>query len=239
MSHKETAPGQLPLPFARFDRFEFDQYRPGVNEQVIQYLMRLISGQERQPVFIWGEKTTGKSHLLQAVCTRASSLSKRVAYIPLLQHLTLSPALLEGLDQMDIVCIDDLHEIAGKEEWELAVFNLFNALYDAKKPPVLAADASPKGLAIELADLKSRLTWGVTFHLKPLDEDERFQALRQRAELRGLVLSDEITAYLARRVPRDMQTLLDFLDKLDEASLVAKKKLTIPFIRELLERNNN
>ena len=161
-----------------------------------------------------------------------------VAYIPLQQHAVLSPVLLEGLEQLDIVCIDDLDQVAGVNQWELAVFNLFNAMIDAGKPLLFAANASPKGIPVSLADLKSRLGWGMTFHLKPLNEEERFRMLQRRAELRGLVLSDEITAYLARRLPRDMRTLLDILDRLDEASLAAKKKLTIPFVRELLEGNN-
>lgn len=237
MNREEVARGQLPLPFNKFDRFDFSQYRPGVNNQIVEHLVQLVSGQEHQLLFIWGEKSTGKSHLLQAACTQASSLNRNVAYIPLIQHSTLSPTLLEGLDQLDVICIDDLQEIAGDTEWELAVFNLFNLMYDSNKPMVFAANVSPKGISVKLADLKSRLAWGVTYHLKPLNEDERFQVLRQRAELRGLILSDEITTYLSRRVPRDMQTLFAFLDKLDEASLVAKKKLTIPFIRELLEQD--
>ena len=205
MSQKRGAPGQLPLPFDKFDRFEFDRFWPGENAQVVAYLVRLVDGQEHQPVFIWGEKTTGKSHLLQAVCTRAYSLDMNVAYIPLQQHAVLSPVLLEGLEQLDIVCIDDLDQVAGVNQWELAVFNLFNAMIDAGKPLLFAANASPKGIPVSLADLKSRLGWGMTFHLKPLNEEERFRMLQRRAELRGLVLSDEITAYLAPANPRSAE----------------------------------
>ena len=237
MSQEQDVPGQLPLPFDKFDRFEFDQFWPGENDQAVKYLMGLFGGRERQPVYLWGEKSTGKSHLLQAVCTRAASLAMNVAYIPLRQHPVLSPVLLEGLEQLDILCIDDLDQVAGIEQWERALFNLFNEMFDAGKRLVFAANAGPKGIPVRLADLKSRLAWGVTFHLKPLNEEERFRLLQRRARLRGLVLSDELTAYLARRVPRDIQTLLDFLDRLDKASLAAKKKLTIPFVRELLERD--
>ena len=237
MSQDESLSGQLPLPFTKFERYDFDQFCPGANAQVVEYLSRLITGLEHQPVLVWGDKSTGKSHLLQAACTQATILNIKVAYIPLKQHATLSPGMLDGMEQMDILCIDDLHEISGMAQWELAVFNLFNRMHDADKPMIFTANTGPGGIPISLADLKSRLSWGLIFHLNPLNEDDRFRILRQRAELRGLVLSGEVITYLARRVPRDMNTLMKFLDELDEAALVAKKKLTIPFVRELLERS--
>jgi DnaA family protein len=224
---------QIPLPFQRFDHYELAHYLPGANAHVLKHL----TGPDAATAFtyLWGEPGTGKSHLLQAVCTRESAAGRRTAYIPLAQHATLAPELLEGMEQLELVCIDDLEWIAGAGDWERALFNLFNRLRDAGHGLVVAAGTGPRGMPVQLADLQSRLQSGFTFHLQPLAETDRLAALRRRAALRGMELSDEVTAYVLRRVPRDMHSLFELLDRLDQASLEAKRKITVPFVKELLD----
>ena len=102
-------------------------------------------------------------------------------------------------------------------------------------PLLITAQHSPKGSPIQLADLKSRLAWDHVYHLQTLDEKHSLQALQLRAQSRGFDLPDEVAAYLLKRVARDMHNLFQLLDKLDNASLVAKKKLSIPFVKTLLD----
>ena len=173
------------------------------------------------------------------MCTRTAGQGGRSAYLPLGEHASLEPGMLQGLEQLQLVCMDDVDAISGNESWERAVFILFNSLMEAGNTLIFSASVSPRGLPLALPDLKSRLQWGLIFHLRPLPETERLEALRQRARLRGLDLSDEVTAYLSRRLARDTHSLFRFLDRLDQASLVAKKKLTVPFVRKLLDKSES
>lgn len=227
---------QIPLPFGRFDRFNFEQYWPGPNREPVTFLQQAVDSQTATPVYLWGEKGTGRSHLLQATCTLAASQKKKVIYIPLEENSQLNPEMLVGMESLDIVCLDDIGAIAGGYAWEVAIFNLYNRLVAGHRTLIVAADCAPAALPIQLADLKSRLSAGVTWHLQALEEKDRLLALRQRAHARGFELPDDVMEYLARRVARDMHSLFAWLDKLDHATLVSKKKLTVPFVRELIEQ---
>jgi DnaA family protein len=226
--------GQIPLPFRQYDHYELEQYWAGDNREVLEHLYGLHPGSSGSTC-LWGESGTGKSHLLQAMCTRMAAQGGRSAYLPLGEHPALEPGMLQGLEQLQLVCMDDMNAVAGIESWERAIFNLFNGLVEAGHTLIFSASVSPRGLSVALPDLKSRLQSGLIFHLRPLPEADRLQALRQRARRRGLDLSDEVTAYLSKRLARDTHSLFRFLDRLDQASLAAKRRLTVPFVRELLD----
>lgn len=232
----ENGPGtQIPLAFNKYQHVGFELYEAGSNQQALQHLQNIISGEDRKNVYLWGRPGTGKSHLLQALCTAAAKAELNVAYVPLAEASGLSTQMLEGLEHLALVCLDDIDCIAGKQEWELAIFHLFNRLREAQTPLLFTAQHSPKGSPIQLPDLLSRLGWDHVFHLQSLDEKAALRALQLRARSRGFELSDEVAAYLLKRVARDMHNLFQLLDKLDNASLVAKKKLTIPFVKTLLD----
>ena len=125
--------------------------------------------------------------------------------------------------------------VAGNREWEQAIFHLYNKIRDVHTPLLVTAQHSPKGSPIQLPDLKSRLAWDHVYHLLPLDEKSTLLALQGRARSRGFDLPDEVSDYLLKRVARDMHNLFAILDRLDKASLIAKKKLTVPFIKALLK----
>lgn len=202
--------------------------------QIVSYLQQSFDQSPGKNIYLWGDRGTGKSHLLQAACTLAASRQKKVIYIPLQKKAQISPELLNGMESLDLVCIDDIDKAAGDAEWELALFNLYNRLAALQKTLIVSASSSPGGLSLQLADLKSRLAAGVTWHLSNLDEKDRLLALQERAKVRGFELSDEVIDFLSRRVARDMHSLFNWLDRLDQATLVSKKKLTVPFVREIL-----
>ena len=116
MSKEGVSAEQIPLPFGNFERFDFESYLPGPHQQVVHQLQRIVVGEEITNVYLWGTVGTGKSHLLQALCSQASDHQRTAAYIPFSQIDNFSPALLQGLEQLDIVCIDDLQQISGREE---------------------------------------------------------------------------------------------------------------------------
>jgi DnaA family protein len=100
---------------------------------------------------------------------------------------------------------------------------------------VISGTAPPAALPFKLADLASRLNGGVVLTVQPLDEDEQLAALQLRAQLRGCELPEDTAQFLLRRLPRNMAALCAFLDELDEASLVAQRRLTVPFVKAVMK----
>lgn len=184
---------------------------------------------------MWGGAATGKTHLLQAVCDQAGD---RSVYLPLEMLAAAGPEVLEGLASRGLVCIDDLDRIAGRDAWEVALFNLFNELQEAGGQLVVAAHA-PRDCGIVLADLASRMSRLPVFQIHALDEQQRVAALQLRAVHRGLELPDETAAYLLKRSRRDMASLYGLLDKLDLEALRAQRRLTIPFVRGVLQQDTD
>jgi DnaA-homolog protein len=120
--------------------------------------------------------------------------------------------------------------------WEQALFRLFNDSAELRTRLIFAAGAAPRRLDWSLNDWRSRAAACVVYQLRDLDEAGRVEALRLRAAQRGLQLPHETSEYLLRRMPRDLPSLFEVLDHLDEASLIAQRRLTIPFIRDALEK---
>jgi len=222
---------QLPLGVRLRDAATFENFLPAGNERVLGALQR----SDAPSLYLWGAPGTGKSHLLQAVCHQAAAQGRRAAFLPLAEP-GLHPAMLEGMEQFDWLCLDDIDRIAGDSGWETALFHAYNRLTAAGHQLLVAAACSPAALGVQLPDLQSRLGWGPVFQLQPLGDTAKRQALQQRAAARGLSLDNEVAAYLMTRCPRDMASLFELLEGLDEASLAAQRRLTIPFVREYLTR---
>ncbi|MBT8083388.1 MAG: DnaA regulatory inactivator Hda [Gammaproteobacteria bacterium] len=224
---------QLALPLQLADHAVFASFLGAGNETLVATLAGIAGGEPGQGCWLWGGAATGKTHLLQAVCDRAGD---RSVYVPLDMLAAAGPGILEGLGERELVCVDDFERVAGDADWELALFGLCNELGDAGGQLVVAAAAAPRECNIRLADLESRLSRLPVFQLHALDEQQRAAALQLRARHRGLELPDETAAYLLRHSRRDMASLYDLLDKLDLEALRAKRRLTIPFVREVIAR---
>jgi DnaA-homolog protein len=233
--------GQLPLGIRLRDTSVFASYFAGRNQSTVDALLAVgvgHSGTTRAPTCIWlhGPTSVGKTHLLQALCARADSGGDAAAYVPLNQVGSLSEELLCGYGQFALVCLDDAEAVAKHDAWERALFRLHQELDEHGGRLVLSGSAPPAALGFKLRDLASRLNGGLVLTLHPLDEHEQIAALQLRAQLRGFELPDETAQFLLRRLPRDMGSLYAFLDQLDEASLIAQRRLTVPFVREVMER---
>jgi DnaA-homolog protein len=224
---------QLPLGVRLPDRAVFASFLAARNQEAVSYLSRLASGEICGTAWICGASGSGKTHLLQAVCARAGS-GMRAGYLPLQELEPLGVEVLEGLRQLECLCIDDLEKIAGRNEWERGLFSIVREAEDSGARLVVAAQSPPSLLNWALPDLGSRLAASAVFQLRALDESEQQAALQLRARLRGFELPEETSRWLQRRFPRDMRALYGILDTLDEAALVAQRKLTVPFIRSVL-----
>lgn len=226
---------QLPLGVGMRDDATFANFQPNGNEALVGTLRAQLDESGEPFLFLWGGEGVGCSHLLQAACHEASDRDKRALYLPLDELGHFPPHMLEDSERLDLVAIDDLHRVLGRKRWEEALFHCFNRLRDAGKRLVIAAPAAPRQLDIKLPDLASRLTWGMTFHVKPLDDAGRFEALKLRARVRGMQLPDEVARYILHRGPRRLGDLFGTLETLDQASLSAQRKLTIPFVKQALD----
>jgi DnaA family protein len=224
-------PTQLPLSLSIRPSVDFTGFIAGRNAEAISRLR----GESDPFIYLWGVSGSGKSHLLQACCHQAHMDHGRPAYLSFNSEHGLEPAMLEGLEAFSLVCLDDLEVVAGKRDWELAVFNLYNQLRDGGAQLVVACDRPPGKLPLQLADLASRLTWGPCYQLFPLNDEERLELLIRSAERRGMAMSVEIASFLLQRIPRDIHFLALLIDRLDQASLAAQRRLTIPFVREVLK----
>ncbi|TFH87365.1 DnaA regulatory inactivator Hda [Billgrantia azerbaijanica] len=227
-------PAQLPLGVGLRDDATFANFHAGPNASLVDRLEQQLEAGGEPFLFLWGASGTGRSHLLQAACHAASDRDRRALYLPLRELGHFPPLMLEEAERLDLVAIDDLEFVIGRRRWEEGLFHAFNRLRDAGRRLVVAAEAAPRQLPIALPDLASRLTWGMTFHVKALDDEERLAALQLRARVRGMQLPDEVARYILHRGPRDLGELCASLATLDRASLSAQRKLTIPFVKQAL-----
>ena len=223
---------QLALPLQLADHAVFASFLDSGNETLVATLADIAVGGEGHGCWLWGAASTGKTHLLQAVCDEAGD---RAVYMPLSMFADAGPGILEGLASRELICIDDVDLVAGQAEWEMALFDLSNQVFDAGAQLIVSAASAPRECAIKLADLQSRFAKLPVFQLHVLDEDERVGALQLRSKHRGLELPNDTARYLLKRSRRDMASLYEVLDRLDREALRAKRRLTIPFVRDVLE----
>lgn len=226
---------QLPLGVRLPDRALFQSFLPGRNAEALAHARAIARGDARGATWLSGPGGSGKTHLLQAICAAAGA-RVRAGYLPLKQVAPLGAEMLDGLAQLACLCLDDLESVAGELAWERRLFGLLRETEEASGALVVAASAPPALLRWALPDLGSRCAAGAVFALRPLEEAEQHAALALRARLRGLELPEETWQWLRRRYPRDMRYLYELLDTLDEAALAAQRRLTVPFIRDVLQR---
>lgn len=227
---------QLPLRIGFSQRASFENFIVGANGQLVRALVEWTSGGFPGELFyVWGTPGSGRSHLITAACAAAEESGAAFAYVPLGDSTIRSPAVLDGLENRYLVCLDDLDVIAGRPAWEEAAFHLYNRVRDSGGKLLVSANAGPAELALSLADLKSRLAWGTCYHVEPLDEGGKRELLRTQAAERGLELSPEAADFVLSRCRRDTKTLVSLMERLDTAAMAAQRRLTIPFLRTQLE----
>lgn len=224
---------QLALPLRLADHAVFESFLPYGNEELLAVLAAIATNPNEPGCWLWGGAATGKTHLLQAVCERAGD---RSVYVPLGMLAEAGPGMIDGLDSRDVVCIDDIHSIAGDAAWEGALFTLYNELIAAGGRLVVSATMAPRECRFDLPDLASRMSQLPTYLVQALADADRAAALQLRASHRGLDLPDETASYLLSRSRRDMASLYDVLDTLDKEALRAQRRLTVPFVREVLQQ---
>lgn len=227
---------QLPLAVQLSPELSLGDFITGDNTQLLNRLEQLALGQSRDNLYLSGSRASGKSHLLMGLCARGQEQGLNCAYLPLGEVSGLSPDILQGMEETDLLAMDDVQCIAGHRDWEEALFILFNQRQAVSRPLVFSADRGPAQLPLELPDLRSRLCWGGSYHLHPLDDAGLGELLRLQARKRGLDMDDAAIRWILSRHSRDPRQLLGQLETLDRAALAAKKpRLTLPFVQAHLD----
>ena len=224
---------QLPLGISLRPGATFGAYFTGPNGLSVALLQRMAAGAGERQAWLAGGPGLGKTHLLQAACHAAGDQGLRPAYLPL-ADAGLQPAMLEGLEALDLVCLDGVETVLGRPDWEAALFGLINAARDTGARLLFSGRRAPAHLETGLPDLPSRLAWGPVVQLLPLDDAQKREALIARAHELGLELPPAAADYLGRHFARDLAGQLARLEQLDRASLATGRRLTVPFIKQVL-----
>ncbi len=230
-----NTPAQLSLPLYLPDDETFASFYPGENLSLLAALRSMLTEEHGSYLYFWSRKGGGRSHLMHAACAELSSRGEAAGYVPLDKRTWFVPEVMDGMEQLALVTIDNIECIAGDQPWEMAIFNLYNRIQETGRTRlIISGNCPPRQLKLNLPDLASRLDWGQIYRLQPLSDEEKGAALQLRARLRGFELPEDVSRFLLKRLERDMRTLSQTLDQLDHASISAQRKLTIPFVKEIL-----
>jgi DnaA family protein len=225
---------QFPLEF-EFQTKDFDSFYPATNSEVIPQLRKFIESDKSGQVFLCGDHGYGKSHLLQASCQYAHKIGISAFYYPFNRRKLPSLELFDGLEHIELVCFDDIDQTVGLLNWEQGLINFFTQQARYHSRLILSAQVPPQQLTIQLPQLKQILNNNLILTLKVLSNDESVSALIYKAHYMGLTITPKVGHFLFNHYAHDLPSLWILLDQLDKATLAAQRKLTIPFLKQILE----
>jgi DnaA family protein len=226
---------QLVFDLAASDPPSFSNFVPGRNAEALATLKALAAGSVTESgLLIWGAPGGGKTHLLRATVEEAQARGALATYVADPGALLAQDP--ERLATQTIVAVDRIDR--ATPDAQAVVFRLFNALKERKRHFVAASRVSPAALPLR-EDLRTRLGWGLAFEIAALADSEKAAALAAYAAQRGLPIGAEVIGYLLAHGRRDMPALLATLSALDRHSLAARRPITIPLLRDWLERESD
>lgn len=207
----------------------------GSNHLLQQQLTLSLHNNGERFLYLWGDTGVGKSHLLQGCCHAMALNNEAVIYLPLAVLKEWGPESIDGIEEQTLIAIDDIDVITGDKAWEEALFHLYNRVRDNGTTILLiAAKQAPIAISLRLADLRSRLASGLIIQINELDDASKITVLREHAHKRGFELPHSVALFLLNRCARNMHSLYQILDQLDNASLAAQRKITVPFVKTVL-----
>ena len=225
---------QLALAIQLNDEATLANFCWGDNLLLQQQIGRSLAQEGERFFYLWGGSGCGKSHLLQACCQTVSHTETSI-YLPLQILAEWGPESIDNLGEQSLIAIDNIEAVATNKAWEEALFHLYNRIRDNSKTVLIISGNQPlSSLGIQLADLLSRLAWGLIVQLVELNDELKIKTLQYYAEKRGFELPFKIGQFLLNRCARNMHDLQKILDELDKASLAAQRKITLPFVKKTL-----
>ena len=205
------------------------------NHKTIQILKNiLLSSEKGGQIFIDDLDSNGKSYLLQAICNDFSNSNNSSIYIPMQEAINLDPSILEGVSELNLICIDDIDLINKRRDWEIALFNLINECYE-KECFLLLSGSINKLEAIP--DLVSRIKKMETLRLEAINDDELLEATKAISKNLNMEISDKNMNYLINNSKRDIKTIFRTLSQLEKESLERKKSIGLNLIKEVIQNS--
>ena len=216
----------------------FDNFLPAQNKIVVDHLHHLCQSDilASNQTYLWGPPASGKSHLLQAVCSAITYHSKHSIYLPLQLIEADASSILNGLESVDLICIDNIDVITKPHiDIESPLFNLINRARSTNSCLIMAGRSNPRQLMLRLPDLKSRLLWGSVYRITAIADKDKPAALRLHAKLNGAEIPTPTITYLLNHYPRDMDYLIKVVNHISRSGFQYKHRLTIPFVKRVLK----
>jgi DnaA family protein len=225
---------QIPLPLEPRRDNRFEDFVAGPNQAVVDALRHVLE-EPAVCLYLRGPESSGKTHLLTALCHAARDAGRTAFYAGLRRMPAGATSSFEGLEGLDLVCVDDLDAVAGKLEWEETLFHLFNRALATSGKLVVSSRLRVSALPLALPDLRSRLASGLRLNLQPLDEEHKRQVLATHAAALGVELPEEVSRYLLSRGRRSLAHLLAVVEQLQRSAFAAKRRITVPMAREVIK----
>jgi DnaA family protein len=229
---------QLALPVLQRHDASFDDFLGDANKKCVTLLKQALEQHDETLIYIAGPSGSGKTHLMYAAISYFEAYHQELACYFSMDELVEThdiDSLLEGLDSFSLVVLENIDSWLTSNDREQSLFNLFNHFKMTGQQLLLSSKSVPEHLAIVLPDLSSRLKSGLLLTLVSLIDQEKEALLRSLAIQKGLRLEGEVSSYIIKRSGRNLSELVDVLDILDQASLVENRKLTVPFVKKILQ----
>ena len=229
-------PKQLIFPFQINQKASFDSFfcSPD-NQNLMTRLADIAISQDANEIIIHGEKGSGKSFLMQAICNELSSSEKQFAFIPMKKALNMGVEIFQNLGSLDTVCIDDLQLILANQEWETALFNLINECQQSKCSLILSPGGTqPVEDSFVHPDLLSSIKRMEFLPLHAVQDELFNQAIVFVAQQLEIKIDNAELEFLLKHQTRIFSLLVENIITLDKQAASLKRKITIPLIKETL-----
>ena len=221
---------QLGLPISLDSKMLLGNFLVKKNQTLLNFIETLFSQEQSSVVFVSGDKSSGKTHLLQGCIFKALEQDLKAVYVDIGQ--TLPEDFLNTLADYDWVCIDNIDQLNVAQQQEL--FDLYNQIKQTKTKLIISAPVPPGELEL-LQDLKTRLSLAVVYRLEQLDDQEKIVLIQRKMQDKSLDIDDKVYAYLFKVFSRDLNVVLSAIDQLDQESLRQKSPISIPFVKKILK----
>jgi DnaA family protein len=225
---------QIPLQLMPRRDNRFDEFVSGPNSATVEAVRRM-QDEPGSHIFLYGGEGSGKTHLLNALCHKTRERQGRAFYLAMKRLPKDAIGSLQGLEKLDLVCVDDLHVIAGDDAWEEALFHCFNRIREANGRLLVSSQKRLSALNLGLPDLASRLAWGLRLPLLPLEDHDKLAVINLHSGALGYSLPEDVQQYLLKHHDRSMAALIQTVENLHRAALTNKRRITVPMAREVLK----
>ena len=244
--HTATAPTTTIESSTINGRYRFDNFVVGANNRLAHAACLAVAespARAYNPLFLYGGVGLGKTHLLHAIGNACQPAGLNVLYVSseeftndlinaIRTHTT--AAFREKYRRVDVLLIDDIQFIAGKESTQEEFFHTFNTLHGQNKQLVISSDRSPKSLSTLEERLRSRFEWGLTADIQPPDVETRLAILRSKAERAGRDVAADILEMIARKVQSNIRELEGALNRVLAFSDLSGIPLTLELAQQAL-----